>query len=357
MKKLLLRSLLFLFAITALNIDLIAQDPLFSQFYNNPTYHNPAYVGLTKGLKARLHYRRQWENNPANFNTYNFSADIADRDLPGAGGIGMLVNQESNGVGYEKVLTAGFIPSIRIPIAKNFVMQAAPIISYVRREIDWDNLIFSGQLDDINGNINPSTFSPPNNNAISYPDFSFGILFQVLGENSVATFGAAGHHLTEPNQSFFEGNSPMKRRYVAHGDIIYEVGNYKGYFKRKVSFKINPGLIYMSQASLTTYAVGLNVYLSNMYFGAWYRNETLEYDSFSDFIAMGGILIPIGKDSRMKLMYSYDMQINASYAFTGPSHEVSLIFELDDLKLLNTNDISRFRGRELNMENLECSPF
>jgi hypothetical protein len=27
-----------------------AQDPLFSQFYNNPVYYNPGAVGLTPGV-------------------------------------------------------------------------------------------------------------------------------------------------------------------------------------------------------------------------------------------------------------------------------------------------------------------
>ena len=61
-----------------LTCGITAQDFDFSQWYNNPTYYNPAYVGLTSGLKARFTYRRQMVKVPASFRTYSFSADIAE---------------------------------------------------------------------------------------------------------------------------------------------------------------------------------------------------------------------------------------------------------------------------------------
>jgi type IX secretion system PorP/SprF family membrane protein len=219
-----------LLLLVALGISLKsnAQDAHFSQFYNNPIYYNPAYAGLNLGLKTRLNYKRQWVNVPGEFDTYNFSMDIADRNIPGAGGIGLLVNSDKRGIGYSQTLTVGIAPSVRIPLASNFVMQVAPLLSYVRRQVDWEGLIFSGQLDDVQGNVNPSTFLPPVDDAIGYPDFGFGVLFQVHGDNTTATFGASGSHLTEPNQSFFEKNAPLKRRYVGHGDVVFDVGKYKG---------------------------------------------------------------------------------------------------------------------------------
>ena len=337
-------------------VKISAQDAHFSQFYNNPLYYNPAFSGLNLGLKARLHYKRQWVNIPGDFHNYNFSVDIADRNIPGSGGLGFIINQDKRGIGYLKTLSVGLAPSVRIPLASNFVMQAAPLLSYVRKEVNWEKMIFSGQLDDIQGNVNPSTFIPPSDNALSYPDFGFGILFQVHGDNTTATFGASGYHLTEPNQSFFEESAPLARRYVGHGDIIFDIGDYKGYFKRKVSFKLNPGVVYMQQANMTLYSVGINMYIRNMYFGLWYKNESLEYDSYSDVSGMAGLMIPMGRNSRMKIMYSYDMQVNSAFSFAGPTHEVSMIFEFDKLRLINEGG-SSFRGREIIEETLECSPF
>ncbi len=357
MKTLIRFTLISLILGILLPDKLTAQDAHFSQFYNNPIYYNPAFSGLNLGLKARMHYKRQWVNIPGDFHNYSFSADIADRNMPGSGGLGFIINNDRRGIGYLQTMTIGLAPSVRIPLASNFVMQSAPLLSYVRKEVNWEKMIFSGQLDDIQGNVNPSTFTPPSDNALSYPDFGFGILFQVHGENTIATFGASGYHLTEPNQSFFEESAPLARRYVGHGDIVFDIGDYKGYFKRKVSFKLNPGVVFMQQANMTLYSVGINMYIRNVYLGLWYKNESLEYDTYSDVSGMAGLMIPLTSDSRMKIMYSYDMQVNASFAFAGPTHEITLLFEFDKLRLISEARGNSYRGRQIIEETLECSPF
>jgi type IX secretion system PorP/SprF family membrane protein len=335
-----------------------AQDPDFSQFYNTPLYYNPANVGLYKGLKARFNYRRQWVNIPGDFKSYNFSIDIADRDIPGAGGIGFLVNSDKEGIGWIKSTTIGILPAVRIPITSNFIMQVGAMISVVHKKIDWDKLIFSDQLSAKYGNISPSSFTSPTNDKITYPDFSFGGIFQLQGEGVTGNLGFAAHHITRPVESFVDASTQLDRKYIANLDIIFEIGPYKGYFKRKKGFKLNPGIFYQNQANMNLYSIGMNLYLTSLYFGIWYRNESLEYDVYSNFLIMAGVYIPFTKSTRMKFMYSYDMQITASNSYTGPSHEISLIFELDDLKLMRLKQNNNlFRGRALPKEALECTPF
>ncbi len=73
---------------------------------------------------------------------------------------------------------------------------------------------------------------------------------------------------------------------------------------------------------------------------------------------MGGISIPISDDAaRVKFMYSYDMIINAEHMFTGPSHEISVIIEFDELLMIGGgSNIGNARYRR-GSERLECSPF
>lgn len=73
-------------ALAAGFVQLKAQDPLFSQFYNNPIYYNPGYIGLNAGIRTRFNYRDQWTGLPVDFKTYNFSMDIAERAIPGIRG-------------------------------------------------------------------------------------------------------------------------------------------------------------------------------------------------------------------------------------------------------------------------------
>ncbi len=101
-------SILVLGALMLLPLSNVqSQDLDYSQFYNNPTYYNPANVGLTTGLKSRLNYRRQWTGLSGDYHTYSFSADIAERSLPGAGGIGIIANQSLAGKGVLKTNTFG----------------------------------------------------------------------------------------------------------------------------------------------------------------------------------------------------------------------------------------------------------
>ena len=339
-----------------LTCGISGQDFDFSQFYNNPTYYNPAYVGLTQGLKARFTYRRQMVKIPASFKNYAFSADIADRNLPGAGGLGLIVANHSASGGLVNHTVVGIMPSVRIPIAEYMVMQLGVQAAWVQKKINWDGLVFPDQLDPRYGNIYPTAYVAPNSNKVSYPDFTAGMLFQFKGDNVTGVVGGALHHLTRPNESFYEGSSPLPRKWVAHIDLIWEIKENAGYYKRESTFKINPGFFYQSQAKLSYFSFGSNFYFTNVYLGLWYKNETFEYTTYSTLQAMGGLMIPVGDEVKLKLMYSYDFVIYTEFNFTGPTHEITLIMEMDNISLTRPKTIGTARYRRGNAP-MECSPF
>ncbi len=337
-----------------------SQDLDYSQHYNNPTYYNPANVGLTMGLKARLNYRRQWTGLSGDYHSYSFSADVAERSLPGAGGIGIIANQSKAGMGVLKTNTFGVMPSVRIPISKNTIFQMGALASVVTQQLNWDNLVFSDQLDPRWGNIYETSFSGAARDKVVFPDFAFGGIFQFKGSDDLeGSLGAAVHHITTPNQSFFEVDAKLPRKYVYNLDFIITIREDQGYYSKRQGFKLNPGVMVQHQSSMMLYTLGMNIYMSHVYLGLWYRNQTLEYDEFSTFTAMGGINIPINEESRMKVMYSYEMNINAMHNFTGPSHEISLIFEFDDIGLINKSSGGGFMAptRKRSNSPIECSPF
>ena len=357
------RLSLLLLAISILIIvptqEVKSQDLDYAQYYNNPTYYNPAYVGLTMGLKTRLNYRRQWTGLSGDYHTYSFSADIAERSLPGAGGIGIIANQSVAGMGVLKTSTIGFIPSVRIPISKNTIFQMGALASVVTQQLNWDNLVLGDQLDPRWGNIYETSFSGAARNKVVFPDFAFGGVFQFKGNDLEGNIGAAVHHLTTPNQSFFEVNAKLPRKYVYNVDFIITIREDYGYYSKLQGFKLNPGLMIEHQATMMLYTLGMNIYMRQVYIGLWYKNQTLEYDQFSNFTVMAGLNIPFNEDSRMKIMYSYEMNINASHNFTGPSHEISLIFEFDDIGLIGKSKSSNFMAPSIKRSNspIECSPF
>ena len=355
----LLLTMVFLVSMFLFPTTSKSQDLDFSQYYNNPTYYNPAYVGLTMGLKSRLNYRRQWTGLSGDYHSYSFSADIAERSLPGAGGIGIIANQSLAGKGVLKTNTIGIMPSVRIPISKNAIFQLGALASVVTQQLNWDNLVFSDQLDPRWGNIYPTNFPGAARDKVSFPDFSFGGIFQFKPSDDLeGTIGAAVHHLTTPNQSFFEVNAKLPRKYVYNLDFIITIREDQGYYSKRQGFKLNPGMMVQHQSSMLLYTMGMNIYMSNVYLGLWYRNQTLEYDEFSTFTAMAGLNIPFNEQWRMKVMYSYEMNINSNQNFTGPSHEISLIFEFDDIGLIQKRS-GGFMAPSSKRSNspIECSPF
>ena len=355
----LLLTMVFLVSMFLFPTTSKSQDLDFSQYYNNPTYYNPAYVGLTMGLKSRLNYRRQWTGLSGDYHSYSFSADIAERSLPGAGGIGIIANQSLAGKGVLKTNTIGIMPSVRIPISKNAIFQLGALASVVTQQLNWANLVFSDQLDPRWGNIYPTNFPGAARDKVSFPDFSFGGIFQFKPSDDLeGTIGAAVHHLTTPNQSFFEVNAKLPRKYVYNLDFIITIREDQGYYSKRQGFKLNPGMMVQHQSSMLLYTLGMNIYMSNVYLGIWYRNQTLEYDEFSTFTAMAGLNIPFNEQWRMKVMYSYEMNINSNQNFTGPSHEISLIFEFDDIGLIQKRS-GGFMAPSSKRSNspIECSPF
>ena len=71
MKRTIFFTLLFISLVLGFSISK-AQDPNFSQHFNAPIYYNPAYTGLTTGLRARFLYRDQWPSLPVDYKAYHF---------------------------------------------------------------------------------------------------------------------------------------------------------------------------------------------------------------------------------------------------------------------------------------------
>lgn len=360
--------IILLLVFTSVFSQLKAQDPLFSQFYNNPIYYNPGYIGLNPGLRARFNYRDQWTGLPVDYKTYNFSVDMAERSLPGSGGLGLLVSSDRAGTGMIKSNTVGIGTAARIPLYENMVAQMGFMVSYAQKSVNWDEMVFTDQLNARYGNIYQSAFETPASNRVSYPDVSVGGVYRFIASGSSAsniqgTFGAAVHHVFTPNESFLGLSSTLPRKLVVTGDLVigFDQGrssSYRGY-KKSSGFKFNPGFQYEKQAEFSTYTLGLNILKSSIYFGAWLRNQDFNFFEAKDVIFQVGVNAPWGKDSRMKIMYTYDyiIQTNMNVAGRG-SHEISLVFEFDEFSLFGNKSGGFTPGnRGRNSREMECTPF
>lgn len=310
------------------------QEPYYSQYYNTPLLYNPAMVGLSDGLKIRVMYRNQWPQYNDDLKSYNFSMDLAERFMPGAGGLGIVFNTNKEGKGFIRRNEIGGLGSVRVRVNRYMITQFGFKASYVQKQIDSDDFIWSDQLDNRHGLLYPqSSFPGFSNQNASYPDLGIGGVFQYSKEFISMTYGVAVQHIFKPNESFYNLDTRVPRKYVFHADyVIFQMSN------PKKGFKFNPGILFENQAGFNTFTLGSNVAKSVLYAGAWYRNKQSKIYDYQTLVLLVGLDIPmVNRFSRMKLMYSYDIDLT-NMKGTGGSHEITLRFEFDQIHLIKSQD-------------------
>jgi type IX secretion system PorP/SprF family membrane protein len=348
-----------------------AQDPIFTQFYNNPLYYNPGTVGLNPGMRMRFNYRDQWPSLPVDFKTYDFSMDVAERNIPGSGGLGLIALSDKAGTGMMKTSILGLATSVRVPLQENMVAQVGIMTSFVQKMINWDDLVFTDQLSPRYGNIYKSAFEAPDKSKVTYPDFAVGGVYRFTEvglsfANIQGTLGAAMHHVFRPNESFLGLTSPLPRKLVIHGDLVFEIdqseGNFYNRSRNPKTFKFNPGFNLEKQGDFSTYSIGVNILKSSIYSGVWFRNQTFDFVQSNDLMLALGLYLPFNKDSRLKIMYTYDLILTELRPAAGASHEITLAFEFDEFNLFSGGGGggrgfgSSSRGGRSYHE-MECCPF
>ncbi|HKK10927.1 MAG TPA: PorP/SprF family type IX secretion system membrane protein [Bacteroidales bacterium] len=355
-----------------------AQETVFSQYYNNPVLYNPGLIGADLGMKVRFQYRDQWSNLPGNFNTINFNMDIAERNIPGSGGLAVMFNRKQEGQGFLEKTVLGIGTSVRIPLQENIVTHLGFMGSFVEQKVNWSNLVFSDQFDQRYGDVFPTAFTPPatGQGAVRYPDIVIGNIIRFFPyaysvDKIIGTLGFAVHHALEPEDSYLGLESKVPRKYVAHGNMMWinqQAGNSRNSEGFSGITKYDFGFLFESWQKRSNYAVGVNVMRSNLYLGTWFRGESYGELSSNAVVFMLGLNYTMADNATMKIMYSYDWDLNELVSISGPTHELTLIFQMDDVMMFGKSDNFRDRGYSggsfgnrnsggIIQQPLECSPF
>jgi type IX secretion system PorP/SprF family membrane protein len=335
-------SLITLLGLLLLIPTLRSQDVNYSQYFSTPLYYNPALTGINTGVRARFLFRNQWPSLPVSYKSYYFSADVGDRGLPGAGGLGLYVNSNNDGVAFIQDLNVGLTLSVRIPITAYMVSQVGIKAAIGQRSVNWADLVWPDQLSELYGNIYVSSLVPPDASKRVYPDFGVGgvLLFANPDGAMTGTAGLSVDHIFQPDVAFLTtGSAPLPRKWVAHADLVYSSGGGSAnmaYGGSNDPLKINPGIIYQNQNGMSALQAGLNLLKFNIYLGGWYKT-TMGTGPTSAIALLAGYRYNMNDDMSIRFIYSYDMQISGNLSGTGGAHEISLVLEFGNVGLTGSS--------------------
>ncbi len=341
MKNRYIYPILLVLSLLGIVANVRSQDMNYTQYFSTPVYYNPAYTGINSGIRARFLYRNQWPSLPVSYKSYYFAADLGDRSLPGSGGIGLMINQDTPGAGLINNFGAALTIGVRIPITSYMISQIGIKAGIMQRKVNWDDFVFADQLSAQYGNIYQTAFIPSDASKRVVPDFGAGGVLQFVNPdgNISGNIGFAVDHIFRPDVSFLNtGSSPYPRKWVGQFDMIFVVGQGGSSMVTRGSddpLKINIGGIYQNQANLNSLQVGLNLLKFNIYLGGWFKT-TMTGIVNSSLALVAGYKYTFYDDMNIKFMYSYDLQISGALQGTGGAHEITLILEFDKISLFGS---------------------
>ncbi|WP_374165625.1 PorP/SprF family type IX secretion system membrane protein [Arcticibacter sp. MXS-1] len=242
-----------------------AQDHIYSQFYNAPSYLNPALNGQFDGdLRVNMIYRNQWTGVPGSLNYFTLSTEYNVPQF--GGGFGLLVTNSSEGTAYLKKLNISGLYSYSIDF-DNAVLSFGLQAGFTRRRIDYNKLLFADQIDPVTGIIPGAVTDaslPVLNNKYFF-DAGTGVNF-ILGDFMI---GASAQHINKPNESFTGLRSTLPVRVNAHTSYRINLDPYSD----DGNSVLIPSLVYYSQAKESSVSAGFQYKYRSVNAGLWYRSQ------------------------------------------------------------------------------------
>jgi type IX secretion system PorP/SprF family membrane protein len=292
-----------------------AQDVAYSQFYANPLYLNPAMAGLKICPRFTLNYRNQWPSITKGYVNYSATYDQYFENISGA--LGVIVDAADGGGGLLKSVSANLIYTYRLVLSNELVANVGFQGGYYQNKLNWNDLIFEDQLSLSNGIISqPTGEMQPDRLTKGFSDFSAGFL---LGYKENYYFGAAAHHLSQPNISFYSNElSYLGIKYTVHAGAYIDLD--AGGRNNTEDMSLSPNIMYLQQANF--HQLNLGVYLNTfpLVTGLWFRHN---FENPDAVIALIGF-----QHKNIQAGYSYDFTISRLTNNVGGAHEVSFSWQL-----------------------------
>jgi type IX secretion system PorP/SprF family membrane protein len=316
--SILVKRIIYLLVLSFITFtDSFGQDPTFSQFYANALYLSPSFAGATSEYRFALNYRNQWPAVPGVFHTYSISFDKALTSFNS--GIGVLATYDVAGSGNLSTTNIGLLYSYDFNINKEWHIRPGVNFKFYYLGLDIGKLVFNSQI--TGSGVSPSVTPPPFDNVA---DVDFATSSLVYNERTWAGFTL--DHLLKPKTSFYGDAStvPIKLNLYGGTQILK-----KTRLRVKMQEVLSVAMNFQKQGKFYQTDIGLYYYKNPLIFGLWYRGIPLVTSQAGDaIIGLIGI-----KTDQLHIGYSYDFTISNLISSTGGAHEISLVYEFNNLSL------------------------
>lgn len=298
--------LFFLGAFCAAN----AQDPHFNNVNQSLVYLNPSYAGSEKCIRNQTNYRNQWPGLSGTYVTYGTCFDGHIKSINA--GIALRVNSEDQGYGTLRRTGMTLSYAQYIKVADDITVIPSIQGSYNQSTLDKGRLNFNDVIDSRYGIVWNTADIP--RSSIQYSDLGAGIMIKYVHNFEV---GISLSNLLTPN--------------IAHVGAYHLPISTNLYGLNR--FQINRDS-YVDASFIATFQNSYYNARGNVIVRGW-RGVTygLGYGESNNFYVLTGatnvfqknVKMYLGYSSqRVRLIYSYDQNMNRSSGNTAGSHEISL---------------------------------
>lgn len=314
----LVKRIIYLLALSLITFtESFGQDPTFSQFYANALYLSPSFAGATSEYRFALNYRNQWPAVPGVFNTYSISFDKAMTNFNS--GIGVLATYDVAGSGNLSTTNIGLVYSYDFNINKEWHIRPGVNFKFYYLGLDIGKLVFGSQ---ITGSGTSPTITPPPFDNVADVDFATSALVY----NERIWGGFTFDHLLTPKTSFYGNDAtvPVKLNIYGGAQILK-----KTRLRQKMQEVLSVAMNFQKQGKFYQSDLGVYYYKDPLILGVWYRGIPLITSQAGDaIIGLIGI-----KTDQLHIGYSYDFTISGLIGSTGGAHEISLVYEFNNLSI------------------------
>lgn len=309
-------SLLIVFC--CLSFEVFSQDAMYSQAYAAPMLISPSFAGLSYGSRITFNYRDQWPGASSPYVNYALSWDGFFEKYNS--GVGVLFNRNDQGGGMYVYQNLSLLYAYDLEIIRGFYLRPGMQFQFIDRSINYDKLFFGDQINPDNGTVVEGA------NAVSgsVHNYKFDAAASVMAYNRLAWFGFSADHLVKSQIGYTDLGNYTNLKLTAFGGTKFDLHKVlSGQTQQTLSFAFN----YRTQGGFNQLELGTYYFLNPLELGIWYR--AINQDAII-FIAGVGLGV-------FKMAYSYDMTLSNLAGYSGGSHELSLIIQL------NNNFLSKSR--------------